>query len=340
MISKVGAWPPLAAVPTYASKPLRRPTQTASLPSQMREFPALSADNGALNVKVFTMELKALITVYYFYKIILYIEAAKILAVFPTPSISHQVVLRPLMRELAARGHEVVVITSYPAYPAGGGPANLTEINLRQSKINKKNLSDMLNEYDDIRTSYARAIFYCLTLFHRELNTVVMENFIQDRNTEFDLLIIEAWLPSFLAFSHRFNVPVIRFSSLGSFFSEYHVMGGFGHPLLYPSHLCSRCPNIENLTLVEKIYEIYNYIYTSDLYDFFEKTENDKLRAIFGSDMPSLSELSNNVHLHMSNIHRPWELNRPVPSSIVQVGGIHLESECTLPEVIFFIFHC
>lgn len=43
-------------------------------------------------------------------------ESARILAVYPTPSISHQVVFRPLMQELAKRGHDVVVITADPAF--------------------------------------------------------------------------------------------------------------------------------------------------------------------------------------------------------------------------------
>ncbi|XP_026761258.3 UDP-glycosyltransferase UGT5-like [Galleria mellonella] len=278
------------------------------------------------------MKLTEIIFFYYCYRII-YTESAKILAVFPTQSISHQVVFRPLMHELAARGHEVVVITPAPAYPAGGGPANLTEIDVRQYYGDIVfNLSTSVNEYDNIRTSIRRSISIGEKRFPGQLNTPTVQKIIRNKNTKFDLLIVEAWFAPLLAFSHRFNVPVIRISSVGSFFPEYHVMDGFGHPLLYPPNLCSRCPNIENLTFIEKIYEIYNYIYISDLFYCFEETENVKLKAVFGSDMPSLSELSKNVHLHMSNVHRTWELNRPVPTSVIQVGGIHLKSECTLPE--------
>lgn len=43
-------------------------------------------------------------------------EAARILAIFPAPSISHQVVFRPLTQALAKRGHEIVVITPDPAF--------------------------------------------------------------------------------------------------------------------------------------------------------------------------------------------------------------------------------
>ncbi|XP_052757024.1 UDP-glucosyltransferase 2-like [Galleria mellonella] len=288
--------------------------------------------------EMFNMELKVIVYLYCSYRVILYTEAVKILAVFPTPSISHQVVFRPFVRELAARGHEVVVITPAPAYPADGSPMNLTEIDVKQvSQIYKeekiRESYSMVNEYADIRMSVKRSALCILSAFYEQINTDAASKIIRDKNIEFDLLIIEAWFQPLLAFSHRFNVPVIWFSSVGSFHKEYQVVGGFSHPLFHPSFLCSRCPNIENLTNIEKIYEIYNYIYIHNWSSSFKETEINKLRTFFGSEMPSLIELSDNVHLYMRNVHCTWELNRPVPSSVVQVGGIHIKSECTLPEI-------
>ncbi|XP_052744252.1 UDP-glucuronosyltransferase 2B15 isoform X2 [Bicyclus anynana] len=57
-------------------------------------------------------------------------SGARILGVFPTPSISHQVVFRPLVQELVKRGHEVTVITTDPAFKPGQAPTNLTEIDV------------------------------------------------------------------------------------------------------------------------------------------------------------------------------------------------------------------
>ncbi|XP_052741039.1 UDP-glucosyltransferase 2-like [Bicyclus anynana] len=68
--------------------------------------------------------------VLYFYITIQYSETANILAIFPTPSISHQVVFRPLMHELVKRGHRVTIITTDPAFNEKQRPANLTEIDV------------------------------------------------------------------------------------------------------------------------------------------------------------------------------------------------------------------
>jgi glucuronosyltransferase len=41
-------------------------------------------------------------------------EAARILRIFPTPSISHQLPFQAIMKALAARGHQVTVISPNP----------------------------------------------------------------------------------------------------------------------------------------------------------------------------------------------------------------------------------
>jgi glucuronosyltransferase len=42
------------------------------------------------------------------------VEGSRILGIFPTPSISHQVVFQRLSMDLAARGHQLTVVTTHP----------------------------------------------------------------------------------------------------------------------------------------------------------------------------------------------------------------------------------
>ncbi|XP_059058836.1 UDP-glucosyltransferase 2-like [Achroia grisella] len=266
----------------------------------------------------------------------MYIEASKILAVIPSPSISHQVVFRPLILELVARGHEVVVITPNPMYPTGGGPANLTEIDVGQRNQtltnSKKGKPSIVNTYADIRISTTYAITLFTDAFFKQLNVDGVKKLIEDKDVKFDLLIVEAWFRPTLAFTHKFKAPVIRIGSAGCFFSEYQVTVGFGHPLYHPSNLCSQCANLENLSVMEKIYEVYNQFVINNFFDSRVEVENEVMRRYFGADMPSLDDLSDNVDLLINNIHHIWEFNRPTSLNVVHVGGIHLKSECTLPE--------
>ena len=41
-------------------------------------------------------------------------KAARILGIFPTPSISHQLPFQAIMKALAARGHQITVISPDP----------------------------------------------------------------------------------------------------------------------------------------------------------------------------------------------------------------------------------
>ena len=56
------------------------------------------------------------------------IRAAKVLGVFPFPSRSHLIVQKALMLELARRGHEVTVVSSFPENKA---IPNYTDIELK-----------------------------------------------------------------------------------------------------------------------------------------------------------------------------------------------------------------
>jgi hypothetical protein len=58
------------------------------------------------------------------------IRCAKVLGVFPFPSRSHLIVQKALMFELARRGHEVTVVSSYPENKV---IPNYTDIELKTS---------------------------------------------------------------------------------------------------------------------------------------------------------------------------------------------------------------
>ena len=61
------------------------------------------------------------------------IRGAKVLGVFPFPARSHLIVQKALMFELARRGHEVTVVSSFPENKA---IPNYTDIELKTSVKN------------------------------------------------------------------------------------------------------------------------------------------------------------------------------------------------------------
>ncbi|XP_045762945.1 uncharacterized protein LOC123865767 [Maniola jurtina] len=261
------------------------------------------------------------------------IKPAKILAVFPVPSISHQVVFRPITQELAKRGHDVTVITPDPAFSDGNTPPNLKEINVHDISYKTWRNLYMNNYKSDGSSTNFNIVRLKWTLLAKivaiQLKSPEIQEIINDKDIKFDLVLLEAMIRPALVYSYFFKAPVILVSSLGAIFSNSKVMGMYTHPILYPTPLQNR---IYNLTLTEKLITLYKY-YSIEFADYLnEIDETDLLKKMFGSNVPPLSELYNNIDMLFVNIYPIWADNQPVPPTVLYIGGIHRTPEKKLPK--------
>ncbi|KAJ8733173.1 hypothetical protein PYW08_001471 [Mythimna loreyi] len=261
------------------------------------------------------------------------VEAARILAYFPNPAISHQVAFRPLTEALASRGHEVTVITTDPAFPKGGTPPNLTEIDVhdlsyeiwRTEVVKKKR-----GAQGDSIAPMTTIIQAMLKVFDKQLETEEVRTLITNKSKQFDLLLVEAFFVPALAFSHIFKAPVIQVSSFGGVYPNYESVGAPTHPLLYPINTRRK---LNNLTIWEKVGELYyTYRLNKMLQDSWDTTGNSIVKKHFGPDTPPISELMNNIDMLFLNIHPMFETIRPVPPSVIYTGGLHQKPTKELPK--------
>ncbi|XP_072946231.1 UDP-glucosyltransferase 2-like [Epargyreus clarus] len=260
-------------------------------------------------------------------------ESARILAVFPTPSISHQVVYRTLTQELVKRGHEVVVITTDPAYPPGETPENLTEIDVHDVSYDvwqKELLASDVGKLNNINNQVKLIVQLFSVIVEKQLQMKAIQDIIRNKkNITFDLLLLEACVKPALAFSHVYKAPVILISSNGPSLGIYEKLGIPTHPLLYP--VIPR-QKLYNLTYWEKVKEWFNYYLMEYIYNSLEYEDDEMLKKYFGPDIPPLSELYNNVDMLFQNIHPVFMDNVPIPSSVIYLGGLHQVPEKPLPE--------
>ncbi|XP_046972677.1 UDP-glucosyltransferase 2-like [Vanessa cardui] len=258
-------------------------------------------------------------------------ESARILALFPTPSISHQVVFRPLTQELAKRGHEVIVLTTDPAFPKGKTPKNLYEIDLHDLSYSiwKKfhiiatgNKDDIIYQVENIFTKSAR-------VFLEQFLSEEMQNMINNKNITFDLLIIELINRSALSYSHVYKVPVIQISSLGGLAVTFESIGVPSHPILHPTAGRQR---IFNLTVWESMREFYLFHSINKAIVNTVHAENEKYKKYIDPNIPRISELGKNAQMFLLNVHPVWDFNRPVTKNVVYMDGIHLKPEMELTK--------
>ncbi|XP_064074700.1 UDP-glucosyltransferase 2-like [Vanessa tameamea] len=258
-------------------------------------------------------------------------EPARILALFPTPSISHQVVFRPLTQELAKRGHEVVVLTTDPAFPKGKSPKNIYELDFHDLSyktwkefyvISTGNKGDLLNQIECVFTKVTKVI-------EEQLLSEEMQNMINNKNITFDLLIIEQFSRAALGYSHVYKVPVIQISSFGGMTETFESIGVPSHPNLYPAPARQR---ILNLSIWENMLELYSYRSIHKAVNGMENVENEMLKKIVDPNIPPISELRKNVQMVLLNIDPVWDFNRPVTKNIVHINGIHHKPKKELTE--------
>ncbi|XP_064074693.1 UDP-glycosyltransferase UGT5-like isoform X1 [Vanessa tameamea] len=270
------------------------------------------------------------------FKVIIYcvcvcvgVETAKILGVFPTPSISHQVVFRPLMLELAKRGHEVTLITTDPVFSKHQAPQNLTEIDVHDMsyEVVKDFFRKHGNEKDQLKFFYFVTNFI-LDLFVEQFKSDEVQNLLRSKS-QFDLVFTESFIRPALIFSHIFNAPVIEFSSFSGINSAFEMVGAATHPLVYPNAMHRR---IYNLTIWEKITELYYHYATELILKNHLQIENEKLKSILGPNIPDLDDLRQNVRMLFLNVHPVWDFNRPVPPNVLFLGGMHLKPPQDIPQ--------
>lgn len=259
------------------------------------------------------------------------VNCKRVLAVFPTPSISHQVPFRHITHELARRGHEVVVITTDPAFKNGTVPANLIEIDVHDISYDiwrNSYVAAASGKEEDIVIQTEVGVKAMLEIFVKQLQVPEIRRILY--NETFDLIMTEGWIRTPLLFSHFNKVPVIQISSFHGFLFNHEAVGSATHPILYP---VSVRQNHINLTLWEKMSQLYRFYYLYYRIKKFEDTENEVLRKNFAPDMPTLSELNKNVDMLFLNVYPIWDTNRPVPPNVVYIGGIHQSTPKSLPPV-------
>lgn len=258
-----------------------------------------------------------------------YCSSARILGMFPAPVLSHQMVFKALTQELAKKGHQVTVVTTFSVNDQKLD--NYTEIDLTyigmETRINlaRKELNkvDLYNQFEITLETVS-------DLVPNMLKTTEMLNLI--KHEKFDLILIEDCTKEALILSHLFKAPVIFISSFGGSFDTFETVGGVVHPILYPLAIKKR---YRNLSTWGKISEIFHEYKLQKFYNKLLLKHDEINKKNYGPDTPTLRDLKNNVGMTFLNIHSVWDSNRPVPPNVIYLGGLHRVSHNELPKVCF-----
>ncbi|XP_046980307.1 UDP-glucosyltransferase 2-like [Schistocerca americana] len=258
-------------------------------------------------------------------------EAADILAAFPFPSKSHWHVFRQLLHALAARGHRLTVIAYFPEE---NPPPGWEHISLEASQGAAPQAPNFFEVGD------AGAVIEALMVsgVGKRLCAAMMETegvkqLVTSGDRKFDLLLIEVFSNDcYLAFAHKYRVPVVGAVALGGGLSWMTDMVGNPFPHAYLPE-----PMLPLSTGMSFLQRMHNSLFGNFLrfyrQFYYLPSLDSMVRQHFSDpDMPSLANLERNTSLLLVNTHVSFYYPRPLVPNIIEVGGMHIKPPKKLPQ--------
>uniref|UniRef100_A0A182NHH7 Uncharacterized protein n=1 Tax=Anopheles dirus TaxID=7168 RepID=A0A182NHH7_9DIPT len=260
------------------------------------------------------------------YKLVVFLEAYRILCIYPSSGRSHVIVGQALMKGLAERGHDVTMVS----------PFKLSKPvpNYREIVVQKEDLGQMSREF--LQKSSGNSISGMFKLFQSQFRTAEMAledpQFQALKTEHFDLVIVGFFVADFvLGLGPHFNAPTVLMYSAGmtkmtadlvgnprSLSTVPHIMVGGPGTMSF----LGRVKNflfgcVENVMTAMSVYAQQSY------YD----------RHFPADRYPPFEAVRRNVSLVLLNTHFSQAYARPYLPNMVEVGGLQIKAKPDpLPE--------
>lgn len=255
-----------------------------------------------------------------------FVNCAKILGLFHFPSRSQHVLGSYLLKELAARGHEVTMLSPYPFEEP---VANYTDIfvdNGLLTYLHARKDSDDVQDKVMVAGKEQSVIAKMMMVpkafqdFGRLfLESPEVEALLQSKETKFDVIIsLLNMNEAFLGFGHHFNAPVIPFCTTGASLLVNHL---FGNPAPYAMVPSLFVPAVDSFwdrvknTGVGVLFEL--------LLQFWQLPTQEAFLKKHFPTAPPLQDLINDVHIGLLNSHPAIEGSLPYMPNMIPIGGFH-----------------
>ncbi|KAF4519852.1 UDP-glycosyltransferase-09 [Ephemera danica] len=249
-------------------------------------------------------------------------QSARILAIEPFPCKSHVLVFSALTKELARRGHEMVVVTPFPSSTP---IANYTEIDTMEAMRaqHEKMVGKQLYAMHESGVLSQPFVVSGMGLETSEnlFRVPEVQALLEDKRG-FDLVIVETFMnEAVYGFADYFKAPLVLVAPFGGFhFFNY----GPGNPIPF-----SYVPNpvlgySDRMSFTQRL---TNTIFTLvwDLGNqFYYLPRQEAIRSKVFKNGKNVWELQRSVSLTLLNNHFSLNYPRPLVPSVIEVGGMHV----------------
>jgi glucuronosyltransferase len=259
------------------------------------------------------------------------VTCSKILALFPYVGKSHHDVYAPYLKKLAARGHDVIVVSHFPQEQP---VSNITDISIKGSVpiasthvLTFKEVESAASVPDSITLSYMAEI-HCASI----LQLAKVHELINER---FDLVITELFITEcVLGLIHTLRTSFIYFSSCALMPWANDRFGNPDNPSYIPNVFL---PYSDKMDFLERLLNVVRtivdkWIVYPLLIDLPGRHTAEKH---LGMQLPPLVDFAKRGSLILVNSHFSLNKARPLVPAVVEVGGIHIDKPAKkLPQVV------
>ncbi|XP_072401396.1 UDP-glycosyltransferase UGT5-like [Diabrotica undecimpunctata] len=252
----------------------------------------------------------------------------KILGVFSYCAHSHFSLGYRLASELAARGHDVTVIT---CKPQNKGLKNLKEVSVEglvgaiESFRSTLSESGQMNFWGQLEWTQGLGIAYTEYVL-----TAPEVQELWNSNQEFDLVVMEHFInDAATIFHHRFNCPLVVLSPGPMSMMNNYLVGNLAPPSYVPSILGNYDAE---MNYWERLSNTYRFILGEIfMHTKFIPAQNELLKRVF-PDAPDLNSILYNASLILITSHVSLIDTMPLQQNIKEIGGYHVTDPEPLPK--------
>ncbi|XP_035777565.1 UDP-glucuronosyltransferase 2A3-like [Anopheles albimanus] len=257
-------------------------------------------------------------------------DGARILAIFPSPARSHQIVYRAYLEGLIERGHQLTVMTTDPFPTAHPNVTiidwsfayqivtdNFDVVDMKQRNMNFYQIANRLRQIT--------RLFLSAQLAHPEVQALI-----HNRDAHFDVVIVEYYqFTPMYAFAELFGAPLIGITSIDSMGMCHEAMGNVMNVVAHPEMNHKFTKELTFLQRVEAV--ISNLVIKYHIMPTDFSTFDRLIEQHFGSNMTRSAELMNRVDFLMVNAEPALGYVRPILPNTVQLGFLHVKPPKPLP---------
>lgn len=249
----------------------------------------------------------------------------RILAILGHAGKSHFDFFKPLLEELAQRGHELTVISSFPRNES---LRNYKDIDIRSASsrnpinlVNVKNLDlSWFRMLSNVQRLRSHGIENCRNTYENSQVRQLIES-----NAKFDLIMTEAFnTDCYMGFVHRFQAPFILLSS-------HQIMPWTARSLddphnpSYVPHLFTRYSRIMNF--FERLTNTLSLLFIQRYYEYAYNGDAQAVAEKAIGTMPNVGDIITNASGILLNVHHSLHGSAPHNPNVVEVGGLHIPSK-------------